>query len=269
MRCVNFSRSQEALVGGRGLNYQPFPCGQCLACRLNRRRAWTARIMLETLAHPVGQSWVTLTYDPEHLPGDGGVDPAHIRGFLKALARRESWSRYFAVGEYGDRTGRPHYHLLLFGRVPRFTFRNGRLFDGAVEDAWRFGGTYTEDFACSENPIARAGYLASYAAKKWTRECPDGRRPEFARMSRRPGIGASAVPLLAGADISLPHVPRTVRIAGRVLPLDRYMRDKFSEATGLAHGPCEASEPLSLEELGTVGRRLRKKKDYKARRSAF
>jgi hypothetical protein len=62
-------------------------------------------------------SWfVTLTYDPEHLPHGGSLRQAHISTFVKALRKKvPSKVRYFGVGEYGGKFGRPHLHLILFG----------------------------------------------------------------------------------------------------------------------------------------------------------
>ena len=48
-------------------NWIPISCGQCIGCRLDYSRTWADRCLLEA------QDWehnafITLTYDPEHLP---------------------------------------------------------------------------------------------------------------------------------------------------------------------------------------------------------
>lgn len=55
---------------------QIYPCGQCTFCRINSKREWIARLLLEAASHPYNQFW-TLTYEPEKLntclppnPGD-------------------------------------------------------------------------------------------------------------------------------------------------------------------------------------------------------
>lgn len=268
-RCLNIGRSLEAEKGIEYAGiYCKFPCGSCVNCRRNQQRKWVARMALEERTHRES-SWVTLTYDEDNLPADSCVRKEHLRRFLKTLGRKEIWPRYFAVGEYGNRTGRPHYHVLLFGRHPGFVYRRGKLFDPGIESAWPFGGTYTESFSTSRKPLGRIMYLASYAAKKWTKETPDGRSPEFAHMSKRPFIGAAALDQLETACYQLPHIPRTIRIGGRLWPLDRLLRDKLSRRTGLAHAPPESTESLTIAEQSAKNRKQQKRKRYAQARSAF
>jgi len=152
-------------------------------------------------------SWfTTLTYAEEELPENGTLDPSHLRAFFKDLRRgrpRGSVS-YFACGEYGDRTQRPHYHAVLFGpafldRLPDpDPTRSGVFRSKTLEGTWRRGiaelGSVT---------FASASYVAGYVRKKVvSREHPDiytrvdpetGElvevEPEFARMSLKPAIG--------------------------------------------------------------------------------
>ena len=93
-----------------------FGCGQCIPCRIGKRRLWTHRILLESFTHDYN-SFVTLTYDESHLPEDGGLNHGHVQKFLKLLRKKVAPAkvRYFVVGEYGEKSGRPHYHLALFG----------------------------------------------------------------------------------------------------------------------------------------------------------
>ena len=96
------------------LDATPFPCGQCIPCRINRSRVWQTRLMLE------GMMWtqkvfITLTYKDEEIPEDG-LSKKDIQNFVKYLRRRmdPNTIRYFIVGEYGPRTDRPHYHGILY-----------------------------------------------------------------------------------------------------------------------------------------------------------
>ncbi len=62
----------------------PFPCGQCMPCRINRSRVWQHRIELEMLDHP-WSSFVTLTYNDECMPKDGSLKLTDLQGFIKRL----------------------------------------------------------------------------------------------------------------------------------------------------------------------------------------
>lgn len=93
-----------------------YPCGRCRACRVNHTREWALRLIHERQYWDVS-SFVTLTYDDDHLPVDNGLKKKDIQDFLKRL-RKDLENRkikYYAAGEYGDKTKRPHYHLIMFG----------------------------------------------------------------------------------------------------------------------------------------------------------
>lgn len=238
-----------------------FGCGQCNPCRINRRRLWTHRIMLESLKHG-DSSFVTLTY--ETLPSDGSLVPKDLQNFMKYLRMRVSPKklRFYGVGEYGNDTFRPHYHVMLFGyptcvygrSMYRFGQKNCCTFCDLVRDVWGKGhvelGTLTKD---------SAQYIAGYVTKKLTfKDDPRlmGRHPEFARMSLKPGIGALAVKEIAdvlttdagvNSIMETGDVPPALRHGSRLLPLGRYLRKKLRETLGF--GETGASKE-SLHEIG-------------------
>jgi len=210
---------------------QEYPCGQCLPCRINRRRLWTHRLLLEQRSHEWSSFW-TLTYDQEHYPINSSLQPKDTTKWLKRLrdtAQRPL--RYYLVGEYGDQTNRAHYHVALFGIHHAET--------QLVTQTWGQGFCHGGEL----NPES-AAYLAGYVTKKMTsRHDPrlNGRHPEFARMSRHPGIGALAVPVVASALNSKfgaqsvaqsGDVPTTLVHGRSNLPLGRYLRRKLREELG-------------------------------------
>lgn len=210
------------------------PCGQCMPCRINKRRAWTARLLLEHAASECA-SFVTLTYSEENLPDGHGtpvLDTRDTQLWLKRL--RKAWPgtlRYFLCGEYGSRTFRPHYHAVLFG-LPTDPDS-----EALVGRTWGMGFV-----SISELNASRAAYVAQYTAKKWTRKDHPklaGRPPEFMRSSRRPGIGYPALEYLidrhhtragASALASSGDVIPEIRHDGRRYPLDAYMREKLRQS---------------------------------------
>jgi len=64
----------------------------------------------------------------------------------------------------------------------------------------------------------------------------DGRHPEFARMSLRPGIGADFIPEVASSlmqhEIDTEDVPNVLRHGRAVYPLGRYLKGKLREHLG-------------------------------------
>lgn len=224
MLCRKPFRIGNALVG----------CGQCIPCRVNRRRTWTVRQVLESWCHDEN-AFVTLTYAESELPEDRSVRPRELRLFLGRFRERMrerdvTGIRFFGVGEYGDETGRPHYHLSLFGVGPWCS--------SIVSDAWKKGFVYVGDFTRET-----AQYVAKYAVKRMTVRGDarlEGRAPEFMRCSRRPGIGAPAMAIIAeqlhtdfGLDVlARGDVPMEVRAGKRRLPLGRFLRSKLREECG-------------------------------------
>ena len=100
---------------GRGGMYG---CGQCLACRINKKRIWYHRLLLEASQY-TDNAFVTLTYGYVQFTdiGLGDLVPQHLRDFLNRLRYyyEPLRFRFYAVGEYGDEGARPHYHVMLFG----------------------------------------------------------------------------------------------------------------------------------------------------------
>lgn len=223
-----------------------YPCGQCMPCRFNRRRIWTHRIFLEALQHS-DNCFATLTYSDENLPPGGSLQPDDLTLFLKRLrySIAPETFRYYAVGEYGTGTERPHYHVALFGfpncrrgctYIPRAGSRCCAICD-IVADTWGLGNILLGSLNQQS-----AGYIAGYVTKKMT--SPDdarleGRHPEFARMSNRPGLGYPALHEIASELLtydlhtSQDDVPQALRHGSKVLPLGRYLRRKLRTMVGL------------------------------------
>lgn len=97
-----------------GVPYMMAKCGKCDECRLERVRNWTYKIWLENLKY--NQScFVTLTY-ADNEKGKN-LNKNDLVKFIKRLRKKYSF-KYFGVGEYGEKKGRAHYHLILLGFMP-------------------------------------------------------------------------------------------------------------------------------------------------------
>lgn len=201
-------------------------CGQCVPCRISRRNIWTTRQVLESYSHEEN-CFVTLTYNEKNEPEGGRLSPAHLRDWLKSLRSRLApvSIRFYAVGEYGDTTFRPHYHVSLFGVSGRTDIltRSGVVRHYGVSElvfkSWAKGHVYVSEF----NRLT-AQYVAGHHMKKLR----DG---EFRRMSLRPGIGALAIDALAKSVESSRDLRAgsVVRINGKKEYIGPYLARKLLE----------------------------------------
>jgi len=181
------------------------PCGQCIGCRLDKSKQWAIRCVHEASLHE-NNSFITLTYDDEHLPKNRSLEVRVFQLFMKRLRKRfGSEIRFYACGEYGDVNGRPHYHACLFNH----DFQDKKLWkpgkdrsqnlyrSASLEKLWPNGYS-----SIGQVTFQSAAYVARYIMKKlngpkgggrYTFKDPAGVShpllPEFTVMSRRPGIG--------------------------------------------------------------------------------
>lgn len=160
------------------------PCGRCAACYSARTREWSRRCMIE--ASKYSQNYfVTLTYDDEHYKID--LLKSELSGFVKRLRKYIGPGiRFFGCGERGSRTGRNHFHIILFN-CPLDDLRvyssseNPLYTSETVSKAWQRKGMALIGSVTPES----CAYVARYCVKK-----RDDRDDSFILMSRRPGIAA-------------------------------------------------------------------------------
>lgn len=201
--------------------------------------------------------FVTLTYAPEMEPENGFLVPCHLKDFLKKLGRKNR-IRYYAIGEYGEKTMRPHYHLALFCDL-ELKWKDGHLFNQEIVDAWSDQDKSRGHVHIGQVTPASAAYMTRYVMKvKWDKYDLDmgGFPPEFQRMSLKPGIGAVAIDGMAdalttrkGAALLAARrdVPTEIVHQGRKYPLGRYLTRKYREQVGMPKGvPSEVSLKRSL-----------------------
>lgn len=224
-----------------------YGCGQCLPCRVNKRRVWATRLLLESLCS-VSTFFITLTYRDDELPAGGSVSLRDAQLWLKRVRRgmEPEKLRYYLVGEYGDISFRPHYHAIVYGtfrgaHVPIVEQRKGRTCECLFCRSWGKG------FVDVQEPGKEAlAYVASYTVKKMTGKDDGrlgGREPEFGIMSLKPGIGSPAAEVISHALVSkggsasvarVLDVPGSVRLGSSgKQPLGRYLLGKVREEVGM------------------------------------
>nr|AXH75633.1 MAG: replication initiator protein [Microviridae sp.] len=197
------------------------PCGKCPACIKRRASQWSYRLMQQE-KNCDSAHFITLTYDNSHVPitPKGFMDLCRkdLQNFFKRLRKAhiptykaingkihlipKQQIKYYAVGEYGGKSFRPHYHVILFNADIEL-----------IQDAWSYQAPAVKNRKPGKKPIkpcthnhgktpghmgqvhygkveaASVGYCLKYMSK--TKKIPlhknDDRTPEFAIMSK--GLG--------------------------------------------------------------------------------
>jgi hypothetical protein len=223
----------------------PFGCGQCLPCRINKRRIWLHRLLLEAVNYdPSNITFLTLTYSDEFLPADGSLSRRPLQLFFKSLRKhiQPLKIRYYSVGEYGQQSGRPHYHAIIYGLPPEFDYQR------FWHLGFTFSGTFTKD---------SAQYVAGYVVKKFIKKS-DLRKREFTAMSLRPAIGLEGAlqlkkyenhPIFKRALEGSGDVPPGLRHGNKFLPFGRYIKDKLRDLFNVTGDLNEYTRELQIKYL--------------------
>ncbi|WNK13112.1 MAG: replication initiator protein [Microvirus sp.] len=105
------------------------PCGNCYDCIKRKITDWSTRLHFEEMYSTVPPLFVTLTYNHANLKYTtprakyATLHKRDLQTFFKRIRKNKFKQtgvhsnniKYLAVGEYGTKNKRPHYHLLLFG----------------------------------------------------------------------------------------------------------------------------------------------------------
>lgn len=138
------------------------------------------------------------------LPSNQTLVSDHLTLFMKRLRRNQEYHygkqniRFFGCGEYGGKTFRPHYHLIVYGLQlsPRTSSDWQKPMKGYsvwqskyLEDIWKYGHVIVGH--CT---YETCGYVARYMLKKQKGNDGDFYKknniePPFSRMSLKPGLG--------------------------------------------------------------------------------
>ncbi|WNK14477.1 MAG: replication initiator protein [Microvirus sp.] len=268
------------------------PCGRCIGCKMERARQWGLRCLHEKKMWSHNQ-YVTLTYSDEFLPPGGSVSLRDVQLFMKRLRKAKNSCasnpvRFFLGAEYGELNRRPHYHALLFNCEFMDKVRIGQnargepLFSsGELSRLWSSDGGLTTLGFCSIGEVTfdSAVYCAKYALKKLNiseNSSPEAvaafaaryevydadgvvttRCPEFAVMSRRPGIGAGYYERY-GAEV---RAHDSIVVDGREVRPPRYYDSKSDvvDADGFARLKRKRKRMAVLARADNTPERLRVK----------
>jgi len=202
MQCTSPKRAGYDPINGKltfssKTNYNPsfhqiqLPCTKCIACKLEKAREIAIRCMHETQMHaPEHSHFITLTYSDKNL-GDNKLDYRDIQLFIKKLRKAHNEKiKYLVCGEYGEKHGRKHWHILIWGLHLKDLLPNSKTHSGdtlysskTIDNLWGFNDPTESPSAIGTITLESAGYVARYTTKKTNGQ-------SFARRSTRPAIGA-------------------------------------------------------------------------------
>lgn len=193
------------------------PCGRCIGCRMRRASDWSLRVMHEAMLWSEN-CFVTLTYGAGCLPPNSSLEHRDFQLFMKRLRKGfDKPIRFYMCGEYGDERGRPHYHACMFNvdfrdRKPIGKSASGELFyeSPTLAKYWGHGNCSVQDLTSGT-----ASYCARYVMKKTLGDDAEYayslldpetgellyRKPPYAAMSLKPGIGAGWLDKYGETDV--------------------------------------------------------------------
>lgn len=253
------------------------PCGQCIGCKLEDSRQWAVRCLHESSLYD-RNCYLTLTYNDQFLPQDGGLRHRDFQLFMKRF-RRWVFSKYgrkirfLMCGEYGDQFGRPHYHVIVFNfdfqdRVFWKTGASGfpyylsadltALWVAGKKDERGPEGASLGFSSVGDVTFESAAYVARYVTKKVTGEKADEHytrcdpstgeffriAPEYRRMSRRPGLGKPWLDKFA-SDV---YPSGEVIVRGRPMCPPKFYDNKLKELANLSLVTGSFELPMAHEE---------------------
>lgn len=160
-------------------------CAYCPGCRSKRSASWAIRLEDQQI-RTERSCFLTLTIRDDipfcfrDAPSPGRVTRRDLQLFFKRLRKRGAVFKYYAIGEYGEKSARAHYHVLLFGLDDR-----DRV---TLESCWPWGHI---DIGRVESASVR--YVTGYVMKAplgrlRLHEERIGACPPFSTMSK--GLGA-------------------------------------------------------------------------------
>lgn len=198
----------------------PVPCGRCPNCVKRRVSQWSFRLMQEAKSKDtISAHFITLTYDTTNVPltpcGFMDLSKRHLQLFFKRLRKSLPGRKvkYYAVGEYGGKSYRPHYHVILFN-----------VDINKIQDAWGLGSVHYGTLS-----PASVGYTLKYLSKpsRVPLHVNDDRIREFALMSKGIGKNYLTKQMVKWHLASLQDRMYCNLEGGRKIAMPRYYKEKI------------------------------------------
>lgn len=245
--------STECISPWKSKEGYTLPCGKCYNCKLRRVSGWSFRLLKEA-ERSSSAFFLTLTYDNDHVPLSDyafmTLVKADLQLFFKRLRKSitcrfriesdgtcyDSRLKYYACGEYGGKTMRPHYHIILFN-CPLETLIGFKYADAANHGIILLDGT--REFSCDSwdkghitigrVSEASVGYTLKYVCKpgKVPLHARDDRQPEFSLMSKKLGSNYLSEKMVRWHHSDMSQRYYLPLMDGKKAALPRYYKDKL------------------------------------------
>ena len=267
MQCFSPYMVQNKYTNIHGLNkVTPVPCGQCINCKKRRSRNWVFRLEQETKVSS-SVSFLTLTYADEHLPksenGFATLVKKDFQLFMKKLriecptSKKQNRIKYFAVGEYGEKKDRPHYHAVLFN-VPHQLIRDPLKIDktwdkGIIQLEYPRNNAKTTNYVTgyiTKQTFERRDYINTNTGLITT----DDRLKEFSLMSKGMGINYLTPQMKQYFRNTKTFV--IVKENGELVSMPRYYKNKIftqKELTEMYHEYINIIDTDIEEQINNIG----------------
>ena len=162
-------------------------CGKCDTCKREKAQEWAIKLINESKYHKKA-CFITLTFDNKILLDKNskavkyGANASFVfninnskeyfKKFIKRVRKKFSDKSiiFFHIGEYGEKTHRPHHHCILYGinfEEDRFEIEKSKsgktqYFSKTLAELWACGRCTVQDLN-SNNTI----YICQYTLKKF------------------------------------------------------------------------------------------------------
>lgn len=257
MKCDNpiSIRLKAEMSAKHGINSVPVPCGKCLQCKKRRVSQWSVRLLKE-LEISSGSYFITLTYDPLHVPlsenkfmtlvknsqqdeeirkrefpEDEKYIDRSLQAFFKRLRYYESQYKIIfdrQIKKIEKKKPLKYYACGEYGTLNKRPHFHILLFNltnvQSIRDAWCFGNIDIDSDVNSNN----IAYCLKYIEKKdWNKmHKNDDRQKEFSLMSK--GLGRSFItPQVESFYNQRLDINYVINDKGMKIPMPKYYRDKM------------------------------------------
>jgi len=203
---------------GDSLQAYNVPCGSCPQCSRNKINSWVFRIKQE-LKQATNPLFTLLTYDNENQPlinNTPTLCKRDIQLWMKKLRKEYSkfsdkQIRYYLVGEYGEKTKRPHYHAIIMNVEPAYQY--------LLEKTWSMGFVNPRPLLSTDGVF----YTLKYISKPKSNNTSEIQK-EFSLMSKNLGSNYVTYSTIRHHQ----HIENSYVILNDYkIPLPRYYKNKF------------------------------------------